>query len=218
MLSRVQSLSQLFIIESLPDNKFYASPKALAELERLERVSINKNPPKWEQSHEWSLKLVTLNIHSLSDKIEDLRQDKMILMSDIICLTETWLRSDTGCQGLYITGFDLDANSAGEGKGVLTYSKSIKISDPVSIKKHKVQIMKVNTFQVDVINIYRSQGADDLELVHDLRRIINPDKTTIVCGDFNLCLKKQKNNMVTKGLEEMGFQQLVEEASHLKGG
>ena len=24
--------------------------------------------------------------------------------------------------------------------------------------------------------------------------------------------------MVTKGLEEMGFQQLVEEASHLKGG
>ena len=156
MLNRVQTLSQLFIIESLPDNKFYASPKALAELERLEQVSINKNPPKWEQVHDWSLKLVTLNIHSLSDKIEDLRHDKVMLMSDMICLTETWLGSDTGGQGLHLEGFDLDANSTGDGKGVVTYSKSVKISDPVIIKKPKVQILKVNTKKVDVVSIYRS--------------------------------------------------------------
>ena len=139
-------------------------------------------------------------------------------MSDMICLTETWLKSDTGCEGLYLTGLDLDANSAGEGKGVLTYSKSIKNSDPIRIKRNKVQIMKVSTHEVDVFNIYRSQGADDMELVNDLRQIINPEKTAIVCGDFNLCFKKRKNNKVIEALTEMGFQQLIEEASHLQGG
>ena len=49
MLSRIQSLSQLYIIGSLPENKFYASQQALEELQRLDNVSVNRNPPLWEQ-------------------------------------------------------------------------------------------------------------------------------------------------------------------------
>ena len=49
MLSRVQALSQLFIIDSLPEDKFYASHQALEELQRLNQVSVNRNPPPWEQ-------------------------------------------------------------------------------------------------------------------------------------------------------------------------
>ena len=104
MLSRVQTISQLFVIDSLPEQKFYASQKALSELERLEKVSVNKNPPLWEQEHQWSFKIVTLNIHSLSDKIEDLRHDKIMLMSNMICLTETWLRSDIAKESFNLPG------------------------------------------------------------------------------------------------------------------
>ena len=45
MLSRVQALSQLLIIDSLPDDKFYALHQALEELKRLNKVSVNRNPP-----------------------------------------------------------------------------------------------------------------------------------------------------------------------------
>ena len=48
MLSRVQSMSQLFILGSVPVEKFYADQKALEELNRLESISMNKNPSGWE--------------------------------------------------------------------------------------------------------------------------------------------------------------------------
>jgi hypothetical protein len=78
MLSRVQTLSQLFIIHSLPSSKFYTSSKALAELKRLQKVSVNMKPPSWERLHDWSLTIVSLNCHSLADKVEDLRHDKIM--------------------------------------------------------------------------------------------------------------------------------------------
>ena len=218
MLSRVQSLSQLFIIGSLPDNKFYASPKALMELERLLSVSVNMNPPVWEQKHDWSVKIVSLNCQSLVDKIEELREDQMLLISDIICLTETWLKSDSITENIMIPGFDLHLNSVGVGKGIGTYFKSAKCSPEFNIKKQKLQITKISSSEIDVFNIYRSQGADSLELVADLREKISKDKITIVCGDLNLCFIKQRENCVTKMLEDYGFNQLVKEATHIKGG
>ena len=41
MLSRVQSLSQIVIIEDVSVNKLYASPQALTELDRLTSVALN---------------------------------------------------------------------------------------------------------------------------------------------------------------------------------
>ena len=52
MLSRVQSIEQLFILKSLPKEKFYADGKALEELNRLDGISVNRNPPLWEQKSE----------------------------------------------------------------------------------------------------------------------------------------------------------------------
>lgn len=218
MLSRVQTLSQLFIIDSLPSSKFYASSKALAELKRLQKVSVNMNPPSWELLHDWSLKVVSLNCHSLADKVEDLRHDKIMLMSDIICLTETWLKSDSITDGFELSGFDLFLNSVGVGRGISTYCKPSQGTLQVNITKQSVQISQVCAPEVDVINIYRSQGADNSEVAKDLKQIINQIKPTIICGDLNLCYVRQRNNEVTRMLEGQGFRQLVEEASHLQGG
>ena len=43
-------------------------------------------------------------------------------------------------------------------------------------------------------------------------------KATLITGDLNLCLKKNPRNFITKRLQDMGFLQLVTEATHIKGG
>ena len=218
MLSRVQALSQLFIIGRLPDNKFYASPKALKELERLNRISINNNPPVWEQPFEWSLKIAALNCQSLRDKLIDLQNDPILAFSDIICLSETWLKDDVVREDLHFLGYDLHLNSIGAGKGIATYFKTEKVSNISDIKKQRVQITKLSSPDVDVFSVYRSSGADNLELAKDLQSIINCQKTTIICGDFNLGFVTERQNKITKLLEECGFTQLVNRATHLMGG
>ena len=141
-----------------------------------------------------------------------------MLMSNMICLTETWLKSDIAEERFNLPGYDLHLNSIGEGKGILTYSKNCLISEKVDIKKTNVQITKMCTDKIDVLSIYRSQGADNTGLIQDLRQLLIKGQTTIICGDFNQCFIKQRSNKIVKMLEELGFQQLVMEASHLKGG
>ena len=47
--------------------------------------------------------------------------------------------------------------------------------------------------------------------------MITPRMTSIVCGDFNFCYLANRGNKVTQYLEESGFQQLINEATHIKG-
>ena len=218
MLSRVEALSQLFIIGRLPKEKFFASPKALSELERLKRISVNNNPTAWEKQHDWSLKIASLNCHSLPDKIEDLRSDEMMLKSDVLCLTETWLMSDEATDNVYIPGYTLHPNSKGRGKGIAMYTKMTFDEVYIHIKTDRSQMTRLSTPNVDIINLYRSQGANNSELVEDLKQTIRKDHPTIICGDMNICFLTKRDNELTKLLQGLGFEQLVREASHLLGG
>ena len=51
MLSRVESLDQLYILGRLPENKLYTSRKALAELEDMIERSINRNTIPWDKKN-----------------------------------------------------------------------------------------------------------------------------------------------------------------------
>ena len=59
MLSRIESLKQLYILENLPENKIYASKKALEELEEMNLRSINRNPVPWDENNEESIRVAT---------------------------------------------------------------------------------------------------------------------------------------------------------------
>ena len=89
MLSRVQSIEQLFILKSLPKDKFYADKKALEELERLNSISVNNNPPLWEQNDENVIKVFSLNCQSLKGKITHIQEDKIVTKGHIICLFQS---------------------------------------------------------------------------------------------------------------------------------
>ena len=47
MLSRVEELLQTYIIDDFDPDKIYPSSKALKELERINKVSLNHNPSPW---------------------------------------------------------------------------------------------------------------------------------------------------------------------------
>ena len=57
MLSRVENLEQVYILSSINEEKLKPSPKALAELEKMNKRSINQNPIPWKQKKVNSIKL-----------------------------------------------------------------------------------------------------------------------------------------------------------------
>ena len=218
MLSRVETLDQLFILGELPDSKFYANNHALEELARLERVSVNRNPPVWQKDFPWSIKISQLNCRSLCLHIYDIKQDPILAFSDVICLNETWMKDNYVEEKLEIDGLNLHLNSNGAGKGIATYIRDEKMHIRQHITKEKAQISKFSAPEMDLINIYRSEGMDNSVLAGELENIIDTSRFTVICGDFNLCYIEQRNNVITKMLESNGFDQLVYEATHLKGG
>ena len=187
-------------------------------MNRQNRVSLNNNPPVWEQNIEWCLKIAALNCQSLKEKVIELQNDPTILFGDVLCLSETWQKTDIVHEELNVSGYELHLNSIGVGKGLATYSKPDKAIHILDIKKLQYQITKLSSPEIDIISVYRSQGANNVDMVNDMKSVINTEKTTIVCGDFNLCFATDKTNCVIKELQDQGFTQLVNKASHIKGG
>ena len=120
-LSRVCALSQVLILNEFDKSKMYPNMKALEELERLNNISKNNNPSKWEVIDNKAIKVSSLNCRSLKKHHEDIEKDDILLQSDIICLNETWTDNDDVIDKLQIANYELHLNSKGSGKGVAAY-------------------------------------------------------------------------------------------------
>ena len=48
---------------------------------------------------------------------------------------------------------------------------------------------KITSKKIDVIGIYRSQGANDKDLIEKLKMLFDKEKTTIIGGDLNICVR-----------------------------
>ena len=216
MLSRVQNIDQIYILGSLPKEKFYADPSALEELARLHSVSVNKTPELWEQDLPGSYKVCSFNIRSLYEHMEDLRHDPVIKGSDIICLSETWLLNDT--YGTTLQDYDLHLNSVGSGKGLAVFYDANKFWHSKDVKTALFQITKMTASGMDVIAVYRSSHGNQELLLRHLIELIDEQRTTIICGDFNICSIKERNTTLINALRKMGFEEKVKKATHIKGG
>ena len=214
--SRVESIDQLFIIGDLPQNKFMFSQDAKEEMERLEEISINKNPKPWYKMDGFDTKIACLNIRSLNKHLEDVKADHTLLKSDIICLTETWLQGETS--NIYsIDGYNTFLNSVGKGKGIAIYAKP-SFSHVCDVNGDGFQITKMTSEKIDVICVYRSDFGFIEEVVKQLFPLFTPLKATFICGDFNICALKNPQNLLTQSLTEDNFQQIIKYSTHEKGG
>ena len=70
----------------------------------------------------------------------------------------------------------------------------------------------------DVINVYRSRGANTYTFKEDIRMLIDMKRNIVIVGDFNICYRKNANHEIFKMLHNLGFQQLVKDPTHIEDG
>ena len=170
MLSRVQCMEQVFILNKLDPSKMNINQGAFRELKRLELISFNKNPPLW-YSKDSDLHIASFNCNGLLPHIADIRMDQKLLNADLIQVQETSLESDEqGQESCQILGYYAHFGSVGNGKGVATYTK--KSMGFQSIKEPNYQISRLSG-DVDFINVYRSSGANVSNVMDALEKEID---------------------------------------------
>ena len=219
MLSRVQELDHLYILKELPENKIYANQTALAEIDRLLQVSKNNNPTEWKskKDKDSKIRISFLNSRSIKNKFENIKSDRCLLVSDIIFLSETWIEENANVTEYSIKEYIANFNSKGRGKGIASYYKE-NFKHVMNIKCDGFSVSKLESKNMDIICLYRSQGANDKDLIEKLKMIIDKGKTTIIGGDLNVCLRANPENYITKSVTEHGFKHIVTESTHIDGG
>ena len=218
MLSRVQSLDQLIIVDQMDPEKITVNDQVRAEAARMWRVSLNRNPCQWMNPATEGLKVCSLNTRSLRKHVEDVRRDPFLLKSQVLCLQETWLEHGEEEQDRYLLeGYEGDFTSVGRGKGLVTYVKQgLQVLSHHSFAEENIQLAKTCFSQLDVINVYRSQDEPLSRAASILQNYIDPKKDTLIVGDFNVCATQ--TNVLCNSLEMAGFHQLVTLPTHIKGG
>ena len=217
MLGRNQALSQVHISERLDPNRIYASPKALAEHEKMNKRALNNAKEGWFSQNQNDIKIAALNIARLGPHMEDVQADYTILRADIIHLCETWVNPGEDLSRFQLPGYHSSFLSVGQGRGIVTYSKDM-FQHKEDVVKERYQATQFSSADLDSIHVYRSSNGSITDLIEDLETLIDEDKTTIICGDFNICLKKDPKNQMTRYLLDQGFIQHVNEPTHIEGG
>ena len=218
MLSRVESIKQLFILEEFDENKVYGNADAIEELEKMNKISVNENPTRWYDTKNSQTRICVLNCGSMRSKLNHISSDTTILLSDVICLTETWIWNNENEEFFKIEGFVEHHNAQGRGQGISVYWKTVKFTNIKDLKRDKIQVTVMSSTNWDLIVVYKSPKGKDSDLRNMLQTVINPERPTIICGDLNMCFIDNKNSDSISFLMEIGFKQLVQDSTHIKGG
>ena len=214
MLSRVQCIDQVLIYKSLDEKKIRTSPVGLEELSRLKKISMNENPTAWNEDKQ-DLRVAFLNCAGLIPHLEDIKADNKILKADVVHLDETHIQGECSIE---VDGYNGHYVNVGNGKGIATFRKTSVDATTTLLKLSTLQIVKVSMLEIDSVNVYRSSSHSIIETSEAINSFIDPDKVTIITGDFNICFSKKKTNAISTDLERKGFSQLQMESSHIKGG
>ena len=211
MLSRVECMDQLMILDQLYEEKWKVSKDALEEVERMEKNALNLEvffSPE-------STNITSMNIRSLSNLVH-FKADNSIHESNIILLQETW--HNLNDHPKIIEGFigSFNSGTVSRGNGIATFYKDYE-TEIESIWHQSYQITKVSTSQHDIFNIYfKNRSAE--EFLADLKGLINNYERTVILGDFNIDYNKKSNNNILKWFEANDFIQIQSSPTHLKGG
>ena len=218
MLSRVQQLEQVFILDKFDVKKIKLFPHALRELKRLRSISFNENLTPWFKKNQDSLKVCTLNCAGLKSHIEDIKSDKFLLEADVLQFIETSVLKNTDTSTLQIDGYTSHFLNISRGKGLATYVKNNVVMFDQDCTDNGIQISKFSSENITLISIYRSQFGNIGCLLELLEDLISGEETVLIAGDFNLCNNKKPNNAIISFMEKNNFQLLVKESTQIMGG
>ena len=212
ILSRVQCLQQLFILDELPKDKFYPSEAAMLELNRLKEIACNKE----ENDKRTKTLLVSLNIRSLPKHHKDLLLDRLI-GAEIVALQETWCEPEQENHHLALPGYNMHLESQGFGKGVVTYFQE-QYCVSGSVNKELYQMIRVTKGDFHVINVYCSRGANKQHFFNDLMMLTRGTVNCMIVGDFNENFLQEPKTRLIQHMLANNLLQLVDTPTHSEGG
>ena len=183
----------------------------------MNRVSINENPDSWNKEDINTIKIISLNCAGLKSHFEDIKIDQRVLKADIIHLVEISLTPDDKDNEYRLEGYEGKFMKVGLGKGIATYYDIKKFEYQAEIKGEKYQIIKFKHKMLDVINVYRSQSGHSVELLDNMKKLIDIERVTVITGDFNICYIENFSTRIIQGLIGLGFDQLIYEPTHIRG-
>ena len=217
MLSRVQCIDQVFIIDQLNEKKIRVNNKALTEVKRLDTNSINRNPPIWNQMDHEGLRIASLNCAGLASHIIDINSDHKLKNADILLLQETSLEKTSDTTNLTIEDFPVkNFIKISNGRGVASFLKD-KPSRRETVEEQNMQLEKLSFERVDIVQVYRSANGNAHTLIEKLIGILDDKKMTVILGDFNICTKAEPKNVVSAFLFSRGFQSMMFEPTQIIG-
>ena len=227
-LSRVTSQAGLFIetksLQTL-DKKIHADAEVKVSLQQMISLPL---PELCTKSNE-GINIFLHNIQSLHKHYKDLQSDIRCKCVDVICLTETWLKSGQNVSVFEINGFqfrhvsreDVYNNDSevsrlrgSKGGGVAVYLKDNYDEKKVlSIPEKNVEGICVLFVAADIalVTIYRPKCLNASIFLRHLQKLIvhfkSCHKSVVLVGDFN-------EDAMTKGpiqnfMSEHDFKQAV---------
>ena len=211
MLSRVECMDQLIIMDQLYSEKWKVCKDALETVESMEDNALNLDM----FFSVGSMNIISMNIRSLSN-LHHFIADTTVHSASIILLQETWHKPEDTTK--IIDGFQSSFNSGvvTRGNGIASYYKE----DDVEVESHwetTYQITKLSTSVFDIINVYFKDKSTNSFLSEMNYLLTNPEKT-IILGDFNIDYLKQSSNQVVSWFEARNFVQIIQKPTHIKGG
>ena len=217
MFSRVQELDQLYILDDLHEEKIYHSFDAMDAVNRLTEscrktfcgISSDK------------IVLTSLNIRSLDKNFQTLVVEQRNFSSNIICLQETWVVPEQAKEEQYqLEGMQFTNNSIGKGKGVAGFLGNAFVPGD-DIQTSSYQVSSYCSDSKVIVNLYISNESAGDQFKTDLIKIIsshsNKEIEMFVVGDFNIDFNTESYHHVIQKLKELGFDQLVRNATHEAG-
>ena len=121
------------------------------------------------------------------------------------------------CTFFYFRNFDHVPNGTGKGCGIFSLESRL-LESKHKIRKPLYQIMSLvdqTNVPYRLILIYASSGCPLLDLVIDLKDLLEPEITTVITGDFNF--DSGESNPLTRFLLEKKFTQIVNWPTHIEG-
>ena len=159
-----------------------------------------------------------MNVLSLRKHYVDLLRRIENINVNVINFQETWLEPNTDASKYSIGDMIPHLNSMGRGKGLATYVGEGFILRGEFICEEQCQLIKVSNEDIEIVNVYRSQECNTRVFQDKLEYVVDLSRPTIVCGDTNIDISKDRGRAFIEFMESLGLTQLVTQPTHARGG
>ncbi|KAK7149216.1 hypothetical protein R3I94_008742 [Phoxinus phoxinus] len=240
-LSRTTSLRGLHITD-FSEKKIYADATVTASLENMTRASFEGIMPLLQQVRETNLdqtlKIIHHNTEGLSSHIEDIRCHHELLLSDILCMTETHLTGSLMTPHVQLEGYNAFMRNRHvsysthqeiaqkAGGGVAIYCKEHISAQPrqfiQDVTDLEYVVIKVDSpIKATIAAVYRPPHYGFEEFSKNLKSLLDyldivDEHPVLICGDFNEDHLSAGNKTVLELFQSKGYTQLITTATTKK--